>query len=72
MRADAGIKAGYFKSVGVSDGDREIAYLVPDSLSFENMEQDEFRTCWNNIHSAFVDKYGKRLTDNQLNEWAMM
>lgn len=66
------IKAGYFTSVGVSDGAKEIAYLVPDSLSFENMEQEEFRVCWNNIHTVFMVKYGRSLTNKQLNEWAMM
>lgn len=63
------VKAGYYTPIGHADGS---VMVVPDSLSFENMDQEEFRECWNNIHAAFVEKYGKRLTDQQLNEWAYM
>jgi len=67
------VKAGYFTSVGKVDvkGTTSVA-VIPDSLAFENMDQDEFRTCWGDMHQAFVDKYGKSLTNAQLNEWSVM
>jgi len=67
------IKAGFFTSIGKVNvnGETSVA-VIPDSLSFENMDEEEFRECWLTIHQAFVDKYGKTLTDEQLNEWSRM
>jgi hypothetical protein len=67
------IKAGFFTSIGKVNvnGETSVA-VIPDSLAFENMDEEEFRECWLTIHQAFVEKYGKTLTDEQLNEWSRM
>lgn len=67
------VKAGYFTSVGKVDvkGTTSVA-VIPDSLSFENMDEDEFKQCWNDMHQAFVNKYHKSLTQAQLCEWSAM
>jgi hypothetical protein len=65
------IKAGYFTSIGkVSvDGETSVA-VVPDSLSFENMDDDTFRKFFNDVLNQFVQKYGKQLTLEQLEAWS--
>ena len=67
------VKAGYFTSIGKVDinGTTSVA-VIPDSLSFENMEEEEFQQCFKAIHRAFCSKYGDILTYNQLCEWAEM
>lgn len=71
------IKAGYYTAIGKvrvdRDGSEEISSaVVADSLAFENMGEDEFKTCFGDFHQAFVDKYGQRLTDEQLESWSRM
>lgn len=65
------IKAGYFTSIGKVDvnGQTSVA-VVPDSLSFENMEDDQFRKVFNDILNAFGQKYGHQLTLEQLTTWS--
>ena len=67
------VKAGYFTSIGkVSIKGETTVAVIPDSLSFENMDEDEFRDTWTNMHQAFSDKYGRSLTDEQLTQWSVM
>lgn len=65
------VKAGYFTSIGkVSvNGETSVA-VVPDSLSYENFDDDEFRKVFNDILQAFGHKYGKQLTLDQLEAWS--
>lgn len=67
------ILSGYFISHGSVDinGTTSVA-VEAESMSYENMEQDEFRKCFQNILQAFCDEYGKSLTLQQLGEWARM
>ena len=67
------VKAGYFTSVGKVDiaGTTSLA-VIPDSLAFEHMDEDEFRDCWSNIHQAFSEKFGRELSDDQLTAWSRM
>lgn len=67
------IKAGYFSTIGKVDikGTTTVA-VIADSLSYENMEDDEFHKCWLAIHQAFCDKYGNLLTMAQLEDWSRM
>ena len=67
------IKAGYFTSIGKVDiNDTTSVAVFADSLSFENMEEEEFQTCFKAIHRAFSTKYESVLTYDQLCEWAEM
>ena len=65
------ILAGYCNTVGevTKDGTTKV-YVYPQSLSFENMEDDEFRTCFNDLVNAFGAKYSRDLTLEQLEEYA--
>jgi len=65
------IKAGFYSTIGkVSvDGVTSVA-VISDSLAFESMSEDEFRSCFNSIIDAFGNKYGKELTLDQLTEWS--
>ena len=67
------IRAGYYTTVGKVDIQGTTAVAVhADSLAFENMEDGQFRQCFNDILQAFCDKFGKDLTLDQLDNWAMM
>ena len=70
------IKAGYFTVVGkvrsVHGGEEISSAVVPDSLAFENMDEDQFRSCWNAMHQAFVDKFGLSLSPEELDQWSRM
>ena len=67
------VKAGYFDAVGkvLIDGTVQSS-VIPHSIAFEKMDQDDFREYFNNVLQAFSDKYGKELTYDQLYQWAMM
>ena len=67
------IKAGYFTAIGSVDINGTVKQAVEaESLRFENMDNDEFRACFEALHRAFIQKYGELLTIDQLNEWAAM
>ena len=67
------IKAGYFTAIGSVDINGTVSSaVIPDSLSFENMEEAEFKECYQALHRAFCEKYGKLLTNDQLEEWSRM
>ena len=67
------IKAGYFTAIGSVDINGTVKQAVEaESLRFENMDNDEFRACFEALHQAFIQKYGELLTMDQLNEWAAM
>jgi len=57
------IKAGYYDTVGYMDGS---CMVVPKSLSFESMDDIQFREVVRNIHQAFIDKYGDRISFDDL------
>lgn len=63
------IQAGFCTTTGFPDGS---VLVEADSLSFENMDEDKFQKTWAAIHQKFVDLYGERLTQEELNEWARM
>lgn len=67
------IKAGYFTAIGKVDieGETSVA-VVADSLSFASMDDDTFHKCLRALLSAFVVKYGKDITYDQLTEWSML
>ena len=67
------VKAGYFDALSnvKVNGEVQVA-LVPHSLSFEKMDEDEFRECFKALHQAFIDKYAVKLTYDQLCEWSVM
>lgn len=67
------IQAGYFTSTGsVLPSGIVTSTLEATSLSFEKMDQDEFQKCFLAVHQAFVTRYGKLLTYDQLTEWSRM
>ena len=67
------IKAGYFTTIGkVSVNGTTSVAVEAESLAFGNMDDARFKEVWNGIHQAFVDKYGKSLTEQQLTEWSCM
>ena len=63
------IQAGYCVTTGFANGSVRVE---ADSMAFESMSQDKFETCWRDIHQAFVNVYGKKLTYDQLTEWSVM
>lgn len=63
------VKAGYYQTVGHVDGS---VMIVPDSLKFDAMGDDEFKTCWLAMLQAFITKYGNEITYEQLTEAALM
>ena len=65
------IKAGYFTSVGKVDINGTVSSaLIPDSLSYEKMDEIEFRECIGNFLQQFIEKYHKSLTYEELHEAA--
>jgi hypothetical protein len=67
------IEAGYFVAIGKVDiNGVESAAVEAESLSFENMDDLDFKECFNNIIQAFIDKYGRQITYDQLMEAAKL
>lgn len=67
------IRAGYFTSIGKINIEGETSVAVTaDSLDFENMDQDEFKECFQGLHQAWGDKYGETISYDQLMEWSEM
>ena len=67
------IKAGFYTSVGkvCVKGVTSVA-VEADSLSFEKMDNEEFQECWQGLHRAFYQKYGERISFDELMEWSEM
>lgn len=63
------IMAGYCTHTGFANG---AVRVEADSMTFESMDQEKFETCWRDIHQAFVDMYGDKLSYDQLTEWSFM
>ena len=63
------IQAGYCTHTGFANGSVRVE---ADSMTYEAMDQDKFATCWRDIHQAFVNVYGNKLTYDQLTEWSVM
>lgn len=72
-RYDLTIKAGYYQVVykEKKDGNSK-TILRPESLSYENMDQEKFREVWLAIHQAFSKEYGDLLTWEQIQRWLAM
>ena len=65
------IKAGYFTTIGKVSVNGETSVAVQaDSLAFENFDEQEFRQVFNDILTAFAQKYGHELTPEQLSTWS--
>lgn len=65
------VKAGYFTPIGKVDVNGTVtSTVIPDSLSFENFDDQEFRQVFKDILQAFGNKYGKQLTLEQLESWS--
>ena len=67
------ILAGYSNTVAevTKDGTTKV-YVYPQSLSYENMDDEQFRKWFQSAHRAFCHKFGDLLTLEQLQEWAEM
>lgn len=67
------ILAGYSTTVSetTQEGNTRV-YVYPQSLSFENMDEETFRDWFQAIHAAFCRKFGDKLTLDQLQQWAEM
>lgn len=62
-RKELTILAGYYKAWGLPDGRTGIE---AESLSFSNMDEHEFKTCWGNIIQAFLNHHGARLSEEDV------
>ena len=67
------VKAGYFTAVGSVDVNGKVSTaVVPDSLAYDSMDEDEYRGWFRSFHTAWVEKYGPQITHDELAEWAEM
>lgn len=65
------IKAGYFTTVGkVSIGGETQVAVFPESLAFENMNENEFQQTISAIIDAFIAKFGPEMTQQELEQAA--
>ncbi len=64
-RRDLVILAGYKKAYFFKDGTIRVE---PESLSYENMEEEEFHQCMSAINQAFINKYGPLIEYDKLLE----
>ena len=72
-RKNLTILAGYYTAHGkVNVQGIVMARVEADSLSFENMDDDDFHKFFKAFHRAFEVKYHKDITYDQLMEWAEM
>ena len=63
------IQTGYCTTTGFPDGS---VLVEADSMNWESMSQDKFKQAWLDLHQKWVDIYGEKLTQDQLQEWAML
>lgn len=63
------IKIGRFTSVGKVDikGTTSVA-VIPDSISFEAMDEIEFHKFTSEFHNYFCERYGNKISYKQLQE----
>ena len=65
------IKGGYFTSLGKVHLDGSVtSAVIPHSMAYEAMEEDDFKKCINNLIQVFIDKYAKKITYEQLEKAA--
>ena len=65
------IKAGYFTSLGKVSVNGDVTTAIEaKSMNFESMTEDQFQQCFNDILTAFGEKYGRDLTLEQLETWS--
>lgn len=60
------VQAGHFDLV-ISPKTGEAAYW-PKSISWDELDETEFRPLFNNVINAFIRWYGQRLTQQQINQ----
>ena len=65
------ILAGYRTDfASVDKNGKTTVYVQAESLTFENMDEDEFKTCFNAIVNSFGHRYGRDLTLEELEAWS--
>ena len=65
------ILAGYRTDfASVDKAGKTTVYVQATSLAFENMDEDEFKTCFSAIVNAFGHRYGRKLSPDDLDSWA--
>lgn len=67
------IKAGFFTAIGTVSVDGSVRQAVEaQSMRYEAMDEDEFHDTFRALLQAFINKYQKDITYDQLVEWSLM